>query len=200
MARTRRSSADVEKGDAPGRKRRPPSGKNPVSPHPPEPEKGDPSLRLDVYVIDSGWESLPHRVLSRSIKMMQRYLSAHNLYILSPEQSVEFLKNHPHLMGRDPLLAVVDPQARRQDSKSGFGASVALGRFSWVLGRPENPAPDEAKLQAMIKMFLRIVTCHDGTKSIADEFRRFNHKEGTRGTLEIVMDSLGQEAFHLGEA
>jgi hypothetical protein len=98
------------------------------------------------------------------------------------------------------LLAVVDPQARRQESPSGFGTSVALGRFSWVLGRPDNPVPDEAQLQAMVKMFLRIVTSHDGTQNIADEFRRFNHKEGTRGTLEIVMDSLGQEALHLGEA
>jgi len=157
-------------------------------------------MRLDVYVIDSGWDSLPHRVLSRALEMIKKYLSAHNLFILSPEQSVAFLKRHPHLVGRDPLLTVVDPKALRQNSKSGYGASVALGRFHWVLGRADNGNPDEKELQAMVKMFLRLVNCHDGTRNIADEFRRFNHKEGTKGTLEIVMDSLGKEAMLLGEA
>jgi len=165
------------------------------------PEQGaDTSRRLDVYVVDSGWHSAPHLVLRRSMGMVERYLTGHNLFVLTEEQSVAFLKKHPHLVGRDPLLVVVDPRARAENQREGFGASLVLGRTAWVLGRKENEVPDDKMLLGMIKMFLRLVNCHDGSKNIAGEFRKFNHKEGTKGILEIVMDSLGQEALRLGEA
>ena len=49
-------------------------------------------LRLDVYVIDSGWDSVAHGVLERSMDLFKTYLTGHNLYLLSHEQAAEYLK------------------------------------------------------------------------------------------------------------
>jgi len=210
MAEDIATASDTQKKATPARRRKPPAGTRAAAPAataataapaaPVQAQAAGPAVKMDIYIVDSGWESLPHRVLRGSMEMIKRFLSGHNLYILSPEQSVAFLRRHPHLVGRDPLLAVVDPGARRANARAGFGASVSLGRYFWVLGDADDPNPDHQQLQAMIKMFLRLVNCHDGTKNIAAEFRRFNHKAGARGTLEIVMDSLGKEAMLLGEA
>jgi hypothetical protein len=57
----------------------------------------EPDLRLDIYVIDSGWESLAHSYLASVIDLFKAYLTEHNLYILSRDQSIAFLMDHPQL-------------------------------------------------------------------------------------------------------
>ena len=164
------------------------------------PEKGGRlSPALDVYVVDSGWEGLGHRILTKSIGIMKRFLTSHKLFVMSQDQSDAFLKRHPSYIGRDPLLVVVDPGARLRNSKSGFGTVLVLGDYHWVVGRSKNPQLSEIQFQTLIKMFLRIINSNEGSTEIADDFRNHNHQVGVKGTLEIVMDSLGQEALHLGE-
>ena len=136
-------------------------------------------LRLDIYIIDSGWESLAHTYLASVIDLFKAYLTEHNLYILSPEQSIAFLKEHPHYIGRDPIIAVVDKIARTLNNPEGFGAQLELGLIE-----------DPHRIEELIKMFVRIVNNKDRILEIAHAFRKYNHKEGIKGALDIVMEAL----------
>ena len=136
-------------------------------------------LRLDIYIIDSGWESLAHTYLASVIDLFKAYLTEHNLYILSPEQSVAFLQEHPHYIGRDPIILVVDKIARTLNNPEGFGAQVELGLIK-----------DPHRIEGLIKMFVRIVNNKDKILEIGHAFREYNHKEGTKGALDIIMANV----------
>lgn len=140
----------------------------------------DLSSRLDVYIVDSGWDSVAHRVLNRSLDLFKSYLRIHNLYILSTEQSVQLLTEHSDLLGKDPVILVVDPLARALNNPSGYGARVVLGLIE-----------DEHRVEWLIKMFLRVVNTHIKTLDIAHTFREHNHKEGVKGAVEIIVESFG---------
>jgi hypothetical protein len=136
--------------------------------------------RLDIYIIDSGWDSLPHRVLHRSLDLFKTYLTDHNVYILTPEQSAAFLKQHPDLIGKDPIIAIVDGLARKLNNPSGFGTRLELGLVH-----------DAYRLEYLLKMFLQIVNTKTDILDITETFREHNHKEGVRGAIEIIMESFG---------
>ena len=139
-------------------------------------------LSLDVYVIDSGWDSLAHNVLHGSMDLFKNYLKSHNLYILSHEQSTEYLRKHPELVGQDPILIVVDHLAKKLHNPNGFGTLIALGLIN-----------DRARLEWLIKMFIKIINTHNKTLDIAYTFQQHNHKEGIKGAVEIIMESVGQK-------
>ena len=140
----------------------------------------DAIMSLNIYVVDSGLDALPRQVLGRFRKVMEQYLSSHNLHVLSEESSIKFLKEFPQYVGRDPLLVVVDPLARKMQNPQGFGAVVALGHID-----------SESRIEALIKMFLRLVRSHRGTLDIAHSFRDQNHKRGVKGAADIIMDTIG---------
>jgi len=160
-------------------------------------EKIDPRKRLNVYVINSGRETLANRILNESIEMLKHFLVHQNLYLLSVEQSIAFLRVNPEFVGRDPLLVVLDPPRRKLRNRYGFGAIVALGQCYWALGRNKQLQLTKVQLNELISMFIRILNSHNETRSIAQEFHRVNHQAGLIGTLNVVMDSVGQEALHL---
>lgn len=148
----------------------------------PSMEDLDSHLRLDIYIVNSGWDSMQSRILMRSLDLIKAYIKRHNLYILSPEQSVRMLSGHPDLIGKDPLIIVVDKLAKTLQSPHGYGAQVALGLCD-----------DENRVEWLIRMFLRVVNTHSETLDIAYTFQEFNHKEGIKGAIDIIADSL--EAF-----
>ena len=137
-------------------------------------------LQLNVYVIDAGWNTTAHHCLVDSLPLFRQFLTAHNLYVLDRRQSVEFLKRHPMLMGKDPVVAVVDNLARKLKSPNGYGARLCLGLI-------DNPA----LINWLVRMFLRIINTHVATLDIAHTFRFYSHKEGIRGAVEIIMENLG---------
>ena len=136
--------------------------------------------RLDIYIIDSGWDSLAHHVLHRFLDLFKAYLTEHNVYMLSPEQSVAFLKQHPGLIGKDPIIAIVDDLARKLNNPYGFGTRLELGAVN-----------DPLRLEQLLKMFLQVVNDRKSILDIAYTFRELNHKEGVKGALDIVMESFG---------
>ena len=141
-------------------------------------------LRLDVYVIDSGWDSLAHDVLHGSMALFKNYLTNHNLYLLTHEQSVEYLKNHPELVGQDPILIVVDHLAKKLHNPHGYGTLISLGLIN-----------DRARVEWLIKMFLKIINTHNKTLDIAYTFQQHNHKEGIKGAVDIIMESIGEKTM-----
>ncbi len=136
--------------------------------------------RLDIYIIDSGWDSLAHRVLQRSLDLFRAYLTDHDVYVLTPKQSTAFLKQHPELIGKDPIIAIVDGLARKLQNPDGFGTRLELGLVN-----------DEYRLECLLKMFLQIVNDKTSIFDIAYTFRKYNHKEGIKGAIDIIMESFG---------
>ncbi len=139
-------------------------------------------LKLDVYIIDSGWDSVAHRVLEGAEDLFETYLSDHNLYKLTRDQSIELLRKHPDIIGKDPVVMVVDKLARVLENPSGYGARLMLGLVH-----------DKQRVEWLIKMFLRVVNTHAETLDIAHTFQEMNYKEGIKGTVEIVMESIGTQ-------
>ena len=73
--------------------------------------------RFKIYFIDSGWDSPAHRAFENARSLLARYLMRHDLVILSHEQSEKFIQNHAHLIGADPLIAVLDPAAIQEENR-----------------------------------------------------------------------------------
>ncbi len=146
-------------------------------------ESIDAQSRLDIYIIDSGWDSLAHRVLQHSLDLFTAYLTEHNVYVLTPEQSTAFLKEHPELIGKDPIIAIVDDLARKLNNPHGFGTRLELGLVN-----------DAFRLECLLKMFLQIVNDKMNIFDIAYTFRKHNHKEGIKGAVEIIMESFGNRS------
>jgi hypothetical protein len=143
-------------------------------------EQIDSHLNLDIYVIDSGWKTLAHKILVGEMDLFKAYLKEHNLFILSPEQSVAFLKEHPEMIGRDPIIAVVDKLARDLDNPDGFGTRLELGGIH-----------DPKRIHWLIQMFVRVINSKSEILDIANTFRKYNHKAGVKGAVEIVMETFG---------
>jgi hypothetical protein len=142
----------------------------------------DSLLRLDIYVIDSGWDSVAHRVLCNSLDLIKNYLVNHNLYVLSPDQSTKLLSAHSELIEKDPVLMVVDPLALKLRNPHGYGARLVLGQIY-----------DESRVEWLIRMFLRVVNTHSETLDIAHTFQEYNYREGVKGAVEIVFESFGDK-------
>ena len=85
---------------------------------------GAPRPRFEVYVIDSGWPTPTAEVVRRSMPLFAKYLRRHAVYILTPDQSTQFLRKHPQLLGKDPIIAVLDREAIRRESAGGIGARL----------------------------------------------------------------------------
>ncbi|MGH2652459.1 MAG: hypothetical protein ACRDHK_14750, partial [Actinomycetota bacterium] len=97
----------------------------------PAPRNGqeDRGPRFEVYVIDSGWKNEASEVVRESMELFKKYLKNHEVYVLSEDDSEEFLQDHPQLLGKDPIIAVLDREAIRRESRNGIGARVLLGRI-----------------------------------------------------------------------
>ena len=143
-------------------------------------EQIDSHLNLDIYIIDSGWNSLAHRHLEGELELFKAYIIEHNVHVLSRKQSVAFLKRHHELIGRDPIIAVVDRLARNMNNPDGFGTCLELGMID-----------DPARIDWLLKMFVRVINSKSEILDIANTFRKHNYKEGIKGTIEIIMESLG---------
>lgn len=140
-------------------------------------------FRLDVYIIDSGWDCPAHRVLVNSLDHFTAYLSDNNLYVLTREQSIAFLKAHPELIGKGPIVAVVDRLAKKLGNPHGYGVRLCLGTFH-----------DPQQLDWVLRLFARAINTKTETLDIAHTFSVYGQKLGFQGAVEIIMESVGHQA------
>ena len=116
----------------------------------------------------------------RAPGLFTKYLHRLEVYILSADQSEKFLQGHPQLLGKDPIIAVLDRDAIRRESPDGVGARLLLGRVH-----------DEHRVLALLKMLLRILNTRELADDLPGSIRRFVHREGMAGAIEIVMSTAG---------
>lgn len=135
---------------------------------------GDP--RFEVYVIDSGWKNEASECVRESLELFKKYLKDHDVYVLDEDQSEDFLQNHPQLLGKDPIIAILDREAIRRQSRNGVGARLMLGRVH-----------DKNRVQALLKMLLRIVNTRKLALDLPKSIRQEVHREGVSGAIEVIM-------------
>src|SRR5438105_673181 len=136
--------------------------------------------RFEVYVIDSGWKTPASEAVRDSLELFTKYLSRHDVYVLSEDQSEDFLQDHPQLLGMDPIVAVLDRAAIEHESDSGIGVRLLLGRIH-----------DKNRVQSLLKMLLRIVNTRELAEDLSESIRRVVHREGVTGAIEVIMSTRG---------
>src|SRR5262245_26426241 len=154
----------------------------PASPDGQAGENGQPDRRprFEVYIIDSGWKTEASEVVRDSLELFTKYLQHHEVYVLTEDQSEQFLQSHPQLLGKDPIIAVLDREAIRRGSHTGIGARLLLGRIH-----------DRNRVQALLKMLLRIVNTRHLAQDLPGSVRREVHREGVSGAVEVIMNTSG---------
>ena len=135
--------------------------------------------RFKIYFIDSGWDSPAHRAFEGALSLVTRYLTRHDLIILNNAQSGKFIQNHPHLIGADPFIAVLDPAAIKEENCHDKGILLLLGH-----------SKTEERTRMMLKIFLRLVNTSKLSAHLPEAIRRLVYKEGVSGTVEIILDTL----------
>jgi hypothetical protein len=142
--------------------------------------RGEGRARFEIYVIDSGWPTATAAMFRTALPLVVKYLRSHEVYILSAAQSEQFLAGHPQLLGKDPIVAVLDREAIRRESPDGIGARLLLGRVR-----------DERRVLALLQMLLRIVNTPELAEDLPESIRRLVHREGMAGVLEILLSAAG---------
>ena len=147
-------------------------------------ESGAPRFR--IFVIDSGWNSPAHKVLQENFGLIRELQKDDPIYVLSKEQSIEFIRHHQERIGREPIIAVHDLAAMGQSGTTDFhGFRLHLGLLR---------TPQQALLA--LQNFTRFLSTHRQSTDLEAEIRTDLRREGLAGAIEII---LHHEAREIGE-
>jgi hypothetical protein len=138
---------------------------------------------LDVFLVDSGWNNEVGKAIRENLPVFADYLFGQRFYILSEEQSLEFIRKHPSLVGADPILIVLDKEAVKQRNPKGFG-------FRLCLGHMRNP---EAAI-SMLKWAIQLSMAASGPQ-MCKIIKESGHRQTIQGTIELI----GEGTSHLLE-
>jgi len=139
--------------------------------------------RFRIFIVDSGWNSAARRVLHDNFALIRDLQRDDEIYVLSREKSVEFMRRHGSRIGRDPIIAVHDMQALSTGGSTGFhGFRLSLG----LLGTPE---------QALMGLqgFARFLIEHRHSVDLEADIRARLRREGLTGAIEIALHHEARE-------
>jgi hypothetical protein len=147
---------------------------------------GPSAPRFRIFIIDSGWNSAAHRVLQENFGLIRELQREDPIYVLSREQSIEFLRYHQDRIGREPIISVHDLAAMSESGTDDFhGFRLHLG----LMHRPQQAL-------AALQNFVRFLSTHRQSLDLEAEIRRDLRREGVAGAIEII---LAREAREIGE-
>jgi hypothetical protein len=142
--------------------------------------------RFRIFVIDSGWNSPAHKVLQENFGLIRDLQKEDPIYVLSREQSIEFVRHHPDRIGREPTIAVHDLAAMSESGTTDFhGFRLHLGLMH---------TPQQALLA--LQNFVRFLRTHRQSTDLEAEIRTDLRREGLAGAIDIIMH---HEAREIGE-
>jgi len=142
--------------------------------------------RFRIFIIDSGWNSPAHKVLQENFGLIRDLQKDDPIYVLSREQSIEFIRHHPERIGREPSIAVHDLAAMDKSGTTDFhGFRLHLGLMR---------TPQQALLA--LQNFVRFLRTHRQSADLEAEIRTDLRREGLAGAIDIVMH---HEAREIGE-
>ena len=137
----------------------------------------DEEPRFQIFIVDAGWNSPARRVLHENFGMLRNLVRNDPIYVLSRENSIEFIHNHPSLLGKGPAIVVHDLAALREGGATGFhGFRLHLG-----LMRSEEQA------LLALELFARFLATHRRSVDMEADVRRHLRREGIIGAIEIIL-------------
>jgi hypothetical protein len=136
--------------------------------------------RFRIFIIDSGWNSVARRVLRHNFALIRRLHKEELLYLLSRKKSVEFIRRHRSLIGRDPIIAVHDLKAVELHGTEHFHG------FHLHLGILRTPRQALMALQT----FAQFVGTHRHSGNLEAEIRSDLRREGMLGAVEILLHKV----------
>lgn len=88
--------------------------------------------KLDIFIVDTGGNARARKVLDSHLALFQAFLADQNVQMLTRSQSEALLKQHPALVGADPILMVVDSERRteRTNKEKEYGFRFCLGTLA----------------------------------------------------------------------
>jgi len=133
--------------------------------------------RFQIFIVDAGWNSPARRVLHENFGMLRDLAKNDPIYVLSGENSIDFIQNHPSLLGKGPAIVVHDLAALREGGATGFhGFRLHLG-----LMRSEEQA------LLALELFARFLATHRRSVDMEADVRRHLRREGIIGAIEIIL-------------
>jgi len=137
----------------------------------------DEEPRFQIFIVDAGWNSPARRVLHENFGMLRDLAKNDPIYVLSRENSIDFIQNHPSLLGKGPAIVVHDLAALREAGATGFhGFRLHLG-----LMRSEEQA------LLALELFARFLATHRRSVDLEADVRRNLRREGIIGAIEIIL-------------
>lgn len=132
-----------------------------------------------MIIIDSGWPTVAHEVLQRSIGVLKDYLAGHHLITLSKEDARHFIREHPENIGKDPIILITDThpkQARRQPDEALKGIRIDLGEVH-----------ERSEVVKHLQQICRLITRDDFIADVSWEERRRIAKSFLRDVVRDVL-------------
>ena len=136
--------------------------------------------RFHIFIIDSGWNSVARRVLRHNFALIRRLQKEDLLYLLSRKKSLEFIRRHRSLIGRDPIIAVHDLTGAEQHSTTRFhGFHLHLG----ILRTPR-------QVRMALQTFAQFVSTRRHSENLEAEIRDDLRHEGLQGAVEVLLHKV----------
>jgi hypothetical protein len=138
---------------------------------------------LDVFLIDSGWNTPVCKAVHENLPALAAYLKDQKFYVLTQEQSLAFIRRHPALVGADPILLVLDRVATAKKDRVGCGFRLCLGHVK----QPEIAV-------AMLKWAMQLTMTANAAEMI-----KLIEQSGHRKSIQGVIELMGEGSAHLLE-
>jgi hypothetical protein len=142
--------------------------------------------RFRIFIIDSESNLAAHKVLQENFGLICDLQKDARIYVLSRQQSIEFMRHHREWIGRDPIIAVHDLAAMDQGGTNDFHG------FRLHLGLERTPQQALLALQN----FVRFLSMHCQSVGLGEEIRTGLTHEGLAGSVEVTMR---QEAHEISQ-
>jgi hypothetical protein len=135
--------------------------------------------RFDIFLIDTGWNRPISKTVRSHLRLLFEFHRHDSLYELTPQQSLEILKQDPALIGCDPTIVVYDHYGcSRTDAGSYCGFRLNLGLL-------KNAEQALARLQE----FIRFLATNRTAERLDQEVRRELHREGIDGIVKLLRET-----------
>lgn len=135
--------------------------------------------RFHIFLIDSGWNTAVSKAARGHLHLLAEFTHRESLYVLTPEMSVELLRQVPELIGHDPILLVYDlyvPPDRRANYR-GFRLNLGLMRHA-------------EQAMARLQEFVRFVTQHRSATELERAVNYEMHRGGFDGMIKILREEF----------
>ena len=133
--------------------------------------------RFRIFIIDSEANPAAHKVLQENLGLICDLQKEASIYVLSRQQSIEFMRHHQERIGRDPIIAVHDLAVMDQSGTNDFHG------FRLHLGLERTPQQALLTLQN----FVRFLSRHRRSADFSEEACADLVREGLAGSVEIMM-------------